>query len=151
MQMAQRLVNAPGPGARLRPRARPTGSFTSRFRVSSSEREVRAATCRIAGRRAARNCTRGCVVSSGRMSHIPTGVQPGSLVSAAAFAYADVMYATAVVGGKVVRFKLSSALARAHRQNRGKAMTETEAVAFVETKRRARALRRARPYLASRP
>jgi hypothetical protein len=75
-----------------------------------------------------------------------------SLVSVAAFAYADVMYATAVVGGKVVRFKLSPALARAHRQNRGKAMTEAEAVAFfVETKRRARALRRAKPYLASRP
>ena len=74
-----------------------------------------------------------------------------SLVSVAAFAYAGVMYATAVVGGKVVRFKLSSALARAHRQNRGKAMTEAEAVAFVEAKRRARALRRARPYLASRP
>ena len=50
-----------------------------------------------------------------------------------------------------LHFKLSPALARAHRQNRGKAMTETEAVAFVETKRRARALRRARPYLASRP
>jgi hypothetical protein len=45
------------------------------------------------------------------------------------------MYATAVVGGKVVRFKLSPALARAHRQNRGKAMTEAEAVAFVEAKR----------------
>lgn len=73
------------------------------------------------------------------------------VVSMAAFAYAGVMYATAVVGGKVVRFKLSPALARAHRQNRGKAMTEAEAVAFVETKRRARALRRARPYLASRP
>lgn len=75
----------------------------------------------------------------------------GWLVSVAAFAYAGVMYATAVVGGKVVRFKLSPALARAHRQNRGKAMTEADAVAFVETKRRARALRRARPYLASRP
>ena len=74
-----------------------------------------------------------------------------SLASVAAFAYAGVMYATAVVGGKVVRFKLSPALARAHRQNRGKAMTEAEAIAFVETKRRARALRRARPYLASRP
>jgi hypothetical protein len=37
------------------------------------------------------------------------------------------MYATAAVGGKVVRFKLSPALARAHRQNRGKAMTEAEA------------------------
>ena len=72
-------------------------------------------------------------------------------MSVAAFAYADVMYATAVVGGKVIRFKLSPALARAHRQNRGKAMTDAEAVAFVETKRRERALRRARPYLASRP
>jgi hypothetical protein len=74
-----------------------------------------------------------------------------SLVSMAAFAYAGVMYATAVVGGRVVRFKLSPALARAHRQNRGKAMTDAQAVAFVEAKRRARALRRARPYLASRP
>jgi hypothetical protein len=71
-------------------------------------------------------------------------------VSVPASAYADVMYPTAVVGGKVVRFKLSPALARAHRQNRDKAMTEAEAVAFVETKRRARALRRAKPYLARR-
>ena len=85
------------------------------------------------------------------MSHNPAGVQYRSLVSAAAFAYADVMYATAVVGGKVVRFRLSPAMARAHRQNRGKTMTEAEAIAFVETKLRARALRRARPYLASRP
>jgi hypothetical protein len=76
---------------------------------------------------------------------------PGSLVSVAQFAYAGVMYATALVGGKVVRFKLSPALARAHRHNRGKAMTEAEAVGFVEAKRRTRALRRARPYLASRP
>ena len=60
------------------------------------------------------------------------------------------MYATAVVGGKVVRFKLSPGLARAHRRNQGKTMTEAEAVAFVEAKRRARALRRARPYRASR-
>ena len=47
----------------------------------------------------------------------------------------------------MVRFKLSPALARAHRKNRGKAMTEAEAVAFVEAKRRAPALRRARPTL----
>ena len=60
------------------------------------------------------------------------------------------MYATAVVDGKVVRFKLSPALARAHRENRGKTMTDQEAVAFVERKRRARALRRAKPYLESR-
>jgi ribosomal protein S19 len=72
------------------------------------------------------------------------------LVSVSLFAYAGVMFATAVVEGKVVRFKLSPALTRAHRQNRGKTLTEGEAVAFVEAKRRARALRRARPYLASR-
>jgi hypothetical protein len=64
--------------------------------------------------------------------------------------YPDVMYATAVVEGKVVRFRLSPALARAHRENRGRTMTDQEAVAFVERKRRARALRRARPYLESR-
>jgi hypothetical protein len=61
------------------------------------------------------------------------------------------MYATAIVEGKVVRFKLSPALARVHRQNRGKTMTEGDAVAFVEANRRTKALRRARPYLASRP
>ncbi len=57
------------------------------------------------------------------------------------------MYATAIVDGNVVRFKLSPALARAHRENRGKTMTEQGAVEFVEAKRRARALRRAKPYL----
>ncbi len=60
------------------------------------------------------------------------------------------MHATAVVDGKVVRFKLSPALARAHRENRSQSMTETDAIRFVEAKRRARALRRAKPYLASR-
>jgi len=73
------------------------------------------------------------------------------LVSAGVFAYADGMHGTAIVDGKVVRFRLSPALTRAHRANRGKTMTEREAVAFVEAKRRARALRRARPYLESRP
>ena len=116
-----------------------------------SRDDERAAACQIASHRAARSRTRGCVISSGRNGLEPCGnACVGSLVSVAAFAYAGVMYATAVVGGKVVRFKLSAALARAHRQNRGKSMTEPEAVAFVETKRRARALRRARPYLASR-
>ncbi len=60
------------------------------------------------------------------------------------------MYATAVVEGKVVRFKLSAALARAQRENRGNTLTEQEAVAFVEAKRRSRTLRRAKPYLESR-
>ena len=51
-------------------------------------------------------------------------------------AYPDCMYATAVVDGKVVRFKLSPALARAHRENSGKNLGEQEAVALVEAKRR---------------
>jgi hypothetical protein len=59
------------------------------------------------------------------------------------------MYATAVVEGKVIRFKLSPALARAHRENRGKTITELAAVEFVEAKRRSRALRRVQPYLES--
>ncbi len=74
-----------------------------------------------------------------------------TFAESSAIGYADVMYATAVVEGKVVRFRLSPALARAHRENRGKTMTDQEAVAFVERKRRARALRRAKPYLESRP
>jgi hypothetical protein len=61
------------------------------------------------------------------------------------------MYARAIVEGKVIRFKLSPALARAHRENRGKTMTAQQAVEFVEAKRRVRALRRATPYLESRP
>jgi hypothetical protein len=65
-------------------------------------------------------------------------------------AYANLMYATAIVEGQVVRFKLSPALAQAHRENRGKTITERQAVAFVEAKRRTRALRRAKPYLAGR-
>ena len=61
------------------------------------------------------------------------------------------MYATAIVEGRVVRFKLSPALARAQRDNRRKTLTEQEAVGFVEAKRRSRALCRAKPYLESRP
>jgi hypothetical protein len=60
------------------------------------------------------------------------------------------MYAKAIVGGKVVRFRLSPELAQAHRANAGKTMTDREAVAVVEDKRRDLALRRARPYLETR-
>jgi hypothetical protein len=60
------------------------------------------------------------------------------------------MYASAIVRGKVVRFRLSPALARAHKRNAGKTMTNPEAIDFVEAKRRTLALRRARPYLESR-
>lgn len=85
-----------------------------------------------------------------RRAHAGAPGANGIVVSVVLFAYADVMYATAVVDGKVVRFKLSPALARAHRENRGKTLSEREAVVFVEGRRRARALRRARPYLESR-
>lgn len=61
------------------------------------------------------------------------------------------MHATAVVKGKVVRFKLSPALARVHRANSKRLMSAKDAIAFVESKRRARMLRRAKPYLESRP
>ena len=60
------------------------------------------------------------------------------------------MHATAIVNGKVVRFKLSPALARAHRENAAKSMTDRQAITFVEARRRARALRRAKPDLAGR-
>jgi hypothetical protein len=50
------------------------------------------------------------------------------------------MTATAVVHGKVVRFRLSPGLARAQQKNRGKTMTAAQAVAFVEQKRRQRAI-----------
>jgi len=61
------------------------------------------------------------------------------------------MQAKALVGGKLVSFKLSPELARAHRANAGKTMSDADAVAFVEQKRRRLALRRAKPYLESRP
>jgi len=60
------------------------------------------------------------------------------------------MTGTAIVRGKVVKFRVSSGLARAQQRNRGKAMTERQAVEFVEAKRRRRSLRAARPYLESR-
>ena len=53
------------------------------------------------------------------------------------------MYATAIVQGKVVRFKLSPPLARAHRENRGKRLSEQEAVVQGEAKRQLQARRRA--------
>ncbi len=61
------------------------------------------------------------------------------------------MFAKAVIHGKVVRFRLPSALAKAHKRNAGNTLTEAEAVAFVEGRRRSSALRKARPYLESRP
>jgi len=61
------------------------------------------------------------------------------------------MHAKAIVGGKIVSFKLSPELARAHRANAGKTLTDEESVAFVEKKRRSLALCRAKPYLESRP
>ncbi|HTS17289.1 MAG TPA: hypothetical protein VMP11_06940 [Verrucomicrobiae bacterium] len=59
------------------------------------------------------------------------------------------MTVTAIVDGKVVRLKLSPGLAQAWRRNRGKTMTEKQAVEFVERTRRQHALRCAKPYLES--
>jgi len=60
------------------------------------------------------------------------------------------MYGTAIVKGKLVRFRLPEALARARKRNAGQTMTDGEAIAFVEAKRRETALRRAQPYFESR-
>jgi len=60
------------------------------------------------------------------------------------------MFVKAIVGGKLIRLKLSPGLAEAWRQNKGKRMTEQEVIEFVEHKRREHALRLAKPYLASR-
>jgi len=57
------------------------------------------------------------------------------------------MYAKAIIGGKPISFKLSPELARAHRAYAGKTMSDEQAIALVEKKRRARALRQAGPYL----
>ena len=46
-----------------------------------------------------------------------------------------------------MRFRLPPALAKAHKRNASKTMTDQEAIEFVESKRRALALRRAKPYL----
>jgi hypothetical protein len=60
------------------------------------------------------------------------------------------MHATAILGGRKVRFKLPQALAKAHKRNAGKRMTDQEAIEFVESRRRKLALRRAKPYLEDR-
>ena len=60
------------------------------------------------------------------------------------------MYATVIAGGKLVRFRLPPALAKAHRRNAGQKLTAQEAICFVESKRRELALRRAKPYLEGR-
>ncbi len=60
------------------------------------------------------------------------------------------MFAQAIVGGKLIRFRLPPELAKCHKRNAGKTMTDQEAIDFVESKRRELALRRAKPYLESR-
>lgn len=54
------------------------------------------------------------------------------------------------MGGKVVKFALPPALAKAHQRNTGQTMTDQQAVEYVEAKRRQSALRRAKPYLEGR-
>jgi hypothetical protein len=57
-------------------------------------------------------------------------------------AYLHAMHAKAIVGGKLIRFRFSPELARAHRANAGKAMSEKQVIEFVETRRRPLAVRR---------
>jgi hypothetical protein len=59
------------------------------------------------------------------------------------------MFVKAIVDGKVIRLKLSSGLVQAWKENKGKKMTEREAIELVEAKRREHALERAKPYLES--
>ena len=61
------------------------------------------------------------------------------------------MIVTAIVDGKVIRLTLSRGLVQAWRQNRGRRMTDQQAIEFVERKRREYALRSAKPYLENRP
>ncbi len=49
-----------------------------------------------------------------------------------------------------MRFRLPPSLAKAHKRNAGKTMTDQEAIEFVESKRRALALRRAKSYIEGR-
>lgn len=98
------------------------------FRASSRERERRG---RQEGRAPA------SVVHDGNLCGT-------ALCRSLPLAYAGVMYATAIVGGKVVRFKLSRALARAHRQNRRKNMADAKAAAADYLVLRSR-LRREQP------
>jgi len=60
------------------------------------------------------------------------------------------MNVNAIVGGKLSKLKLSPGLVAAWKQNKRRHMSETEAVRFVETKRREHALRQASPFLATR-
>lgn len=52
------------------------------------------------------------------------------------------MTVSAIVGGKVVRLKLSTGLAAAWKQNKGRRMSEAEAVRFAERKRQEHARRK---------
>jgi hypothetical protein len=71
----------------------------------------------------------------------------GALVHAAALGYSLRMFAKAIVQGKVVKFRLSPALARAQKRHAGKTLSDAEAIKLVEKKRRAATLRAAQPYL----
>lgn len=53
--------------------------------------------------------------------------------------------ATAIIQGKVVKFRLSPALGRAQKRNAGKTLGDMASVKLVEAKRRASALRGAQP------
>ena len=61
------------------------------------------------------------------------------------------MKATAIVEGKVVSFELSRGLAAAHRRNKGRVMSEAEAINFIESKREEHARKRMAAYRDVRP
>ena len=136
-------MNDPGWPGRTWPRAR----FRGRSRLGSAcpavVDVVRAAECQFgAPRHGAVEQPPFTVGTNGTLKRTLRMTASASLIIAVE--YADDMRATAIVQGKVVRFELSPALARAHRKNRDGTMTETEAIAFVEAKQRASAKRRAR-------
>lgn len=56
------------------------------------------------------------------------------------------MEAKAIVNGKIVSFSLSRGLAAAHRKNKGRCMSDDQAVEYVELKRRQRAKKMADVY-----
>ena len=60
------------------------------------------------------------------------------------------MKATAIVNGKIVSYRLTKGLATAHRHNHGESMSDAEAVAFVEAKRRKHAERLIEAYVEDR-
>jgi hypothetical protein len=90
------------------------------------------------------------VMATRRRSGFSIKFHGAGLVERWRVVYLAAMNVSAIVSGKLIKLKLSPGLAAAWKQNKGRRMSETEAVRFVETKRREHALRQASPYLATR-